>query len=138
MTWWPIKTAPLDGSYVLLFSQDGEETGVVMASWEGSRGWRCWSRGDVVSGTHWMPVPAPPGAADAPTLCDAPTHRETPTAKREPAQLVKVTRCDAAPQYVGRVGRLRGTFSTQPRYAVVFEDGDWTVCQEILLMQEEP
>lgn len=55
MMWQPIKTAPKDGTEVLVYAG-----GFFVAYWNG----RSWDDGDfydhIDDVTHWMPLPDPP------------------------------------------------------------------------------
>lgn len=67
MNWFPIDSAPKDGSLVLLFVPDEEPQFIAGGFMSGpnGRGWTC----PVVDGvfyakpTHWVPLPAPPEVA---------------------------------------------------------------------------
>lgn len=69
--WQPIKTAPKDGTRIVLYAAQWTDDGVTLGEWSERIG--CWSAdagcmedgpamtSDVLDGpTHWMPVPAPP------------------------------------------------------------------------------
>ena len=70
MTWQPIKTAPRDGTPVLIWSPDASAHGISLAQFiefEGDPddgGWQdFWSDTSVIidaEPTHWMPLPEPP------------------------------------------------------------------------------
>ena len=55
--WQPIETAPRDGTNVLAFWSDWGDCGVVR--FDRGEWWAMMH--DVVTPTHWMPLPAPPG-----------------------------------------------------------------------------
>ena len=56
--WQDIKTAPKDGSDILIGGDHSYLGGVVMASWRNNR----WldMQGDYYRPTHWMPLPPAP------------------------------------------------------------------------------
>ena len=65
MEWQPVKTAPRDGTYILIF--DGET--VILARWsevcpsDREKGWPdgWYDVGTFLyAATHWMPLPEPP------------------------------------------------------------------------------
>jgi len=69
--WQPIKTAPHDRSYLLLYIPDSaQEPQVVIGYGNPDDGPDDWLQSDNNSGgflidmpvTHWMPLPAPPSA----------------------------------------------------------------------------
>lgn len=73
--WQPIATAPKDGTAILalsrslgyvivLWSEDDNER----KKWSSSSNWRVKWDGDFLATapTHWIPIPAPPEAPDAP------------------------------------------------------------------------
>ena len=71
MNWQPIKTAPRDGTNVLLVNRKGN---IATGLWQGRgvmEGW--WLRGgngpntffnEHHGPTHWMPLPAPPAECE--------------------------------------------------------------------------
>jgi len=72
--WQPIDSAPKDGTRVLTFAHEYGHDVWGLGYWfigtDGSKGWIAhsfWSHPGYASGsfepTHWMPLPAPPGAA---------------------------------------------------------------------------
>jgi hypothetical protein len=61
--WWPIDTAPRDGSRVLLWQVNGPHAYATTGSFReylpGAPDWRG-SAGTPFTPTHWMPLPEPP------------------------------------------------------------------------------
>ena len=59
--WWPIETAPKDGSRVLTFSPNGESCGyrAVDINYFKRDVWQCTNE-RAWPPTHWMPLPLPP------------------------------------------------------------------------------
>lgn len=55
--WVPIETAPKDGTLALLYSQRGRNWYI--------GAWRDYQHHNQPKVTHWMPLPAAPGAPDA-------------------------------------------------------------------------
>lgn len=76
MSWQPIKTAPKDGTSIIVYGKfAGEIAGIIdgkhvgIASWQGGRGdyagftWRAENTDAYAAWwrpTHWMPLPEPP------------------------------------------------------------------------------
>lgn len=70
--WKPIETAPVDGSFVLLFAGDspilkyGDDVkpAAFYVGWNMGQGWLLWSDAEtnkiITDVTHWMPLPEPP------------------------------------------------------------------------------
>lgn len=66
-TWKPMKSAPEDGTHVLIYMENGEQT---VARYYGQRGYKSWglvhtssdaTDNDLPSNpTHWRHLPAPP------------------------------------------------------------------------------
>lgn len=63
MEWQPIETAPKDGTWVLLSSAGWTHGQWEIAQWSAYA--ECWQTYDtaILGATHWMPLPAPPQAA---------------------------------------------------------------------------
>ena len=62
--WQPIETAPEDGTWVLVkFDTDSPGPTMLVVQWSPS--WGAWCDhqlcGIMRDGTHWMPLPEPPG-----------------------------------------------------------------------------
>lgn len=64
MDWQPIETAPWDGKPVLLW-RDGHHVAARISGAHGP-GWCTPDGYEVFRATHWMPLPAPPKAAEKP------------------------------------------------------------------------
>ena len=64
--WHPIETAPKDGRLSLVRQASGDEwVGTFTAYYSASRGgWLYSDNRSVTNPTHWMPLPAPPEAAE--------------------------------------------------------------------------
>lgn len=62
MSWQPIKTAPKDGTDVLVFCQSGKYQAV---AWFGTldRMWWIYGSPDPIKPTHWQPCPPDPEVA---------------------------------------------------------------------------
>jgi hypothetical protein len=66
--WQPIKTAPKDGTKVLLIfgNEVDDEPSAALAMWDANDGWldsfsgRSVTDGFFTDPTHWMPLPPPP------------------------------------------------------------------------------
>jgi hypothetical protein len=59
--WQDISTAPRDGTYVLLASENGDiGVGYYFNNQSGSPRWRWQGEEPYCALTHWMPLPAPP------------------------------------------------------------------------------
>jgi hypothetical protein len=57
--WQPIETAPKDGTRILLFRQDYEETIAVCYYSENWNFWKIVLGNFWANPTHWMPLPPP-------------------------------------------------------------------------------
>lgn len=59
--WRPIKTAPMDGTMLLLFNKDWAEKRLVGSWIEQFKSWYMAGGGDMhVPPTHWCPLPEDP------------------------------------------------------------------------------
>jgi hypothetical protein len=69
MTWQPIETAPNDGTSVLLFLPDRWGGVVTIADYD-LDDWSDRGGSELITATHWMPLPAPPETPASPTKED--------------------------------------------------------------------
>ncbi len=69
MTWQPIKTAPKDGTQIVLFLEDKQcAIGEYVTQKDGFAAWELFHTEDSayylsIRATHWMPLPEPPDEA---------------------------------------------------------------------------
>jgi hypothetical protein len=60
MKWQPIKTAPKDGTAILVYASEEGYSGFFVVAWEHGVVWRYGDDLEPPTPTHWMPLPNPP------------------------------------------------------------------------------
>jgi hypothetical protein len=59
LAWQPIKTAPKDGTEILVYGVEEGVRSMHVVAWDHGIGWRYGDDLEPPTPTHWMPLPEP-------------------------------------------------------------------------------